>query len=168
MKNIVLIGFMGVGKGTLARALAKDLKMMAVDSDDLIESLENRSVKKIFKKRGEDYFRDKEREVANWLAKSVDNTILSTGGGFPLFVENIKEIGTVVLLHSSFDGIYKRIINSPNAKAKLKKRPLFNTYKDAEALYKKRLETYGKKADIIIDVENKTTSEIIKNLKSKL
>ena len=60
MKNIVLIGFMGVGKGTLARALAKDTGIYAIDTDDLIESLTNTKIKKIFKKRGESYFRSLE------------------------------------------------------------------------------------------------------------
>ena len=45
--NIILIGFMGVGKGTVARALVKKSNMFAIDTDDLIESMENRKIKKI-------------------------------------------------------------------------------------------------------------------------
>ncbi len=47
--NIILIGFMGVGKGTVARALVKSSDYFAIDTDDLIESMDNRKVKKIFK-----------------------------------------------------------------------------------------------------------------------
>ena len=55
-ENIILIGFMGVGKGTVARALVKQSDYFAVDTDDLIESLENRKIKKIFEQSGEPYF----------------------------------------------------------------------------------------------------------------
>ena len=54
-KNIILIGFMGVGKGTTARAFAKKYGVYNIDTDDLIESKENKEVKKIFKKYGEEY-----------------------------------------------------------------------------------------------------------------
>jgi len=58
MKNIVLIGFMGVGKGSVAREMVKQLGVVALDTDDIIESMENRSIKKIFATEGEQYFRD--------------------------------------------------------------------------------------------------------------
>ena len=56
MSNIILIGFMGVGKGTVARALSRESKYFAIDTDDLIESLENRKIKEIFESEGESYF----------------------------------------------------------------------------------------------------------------
>lgn len=59
--NIILIGFMGVGKGTIARALVKESSMFAIDTDDLIESMENRKIKKIFASDGEPYFRNLEK-----------------------------------------------------------------------------------------------------------
>ena len=80
--NIILIGFMGVGKGTVARALVSASDYYAIDTDDLIESMENRKIKKIFADEGEPYFRNLEKKTAIWLEKSVDNTIISTGGGF--------------------------------------------------------------------------------------
>ena len=55
--NIVLIGFMGVGKGTIARALYKETGLFPLDSDDLIESAYNLKIKEIFAKHGEDEFR---------------------------------------------------------------------------------------------------------------
>ena len=61
--NIILIGFMGVGKGTVARALVKNSNYFAVDTDDLIESLVNKKIKKIFKDEGEEYFRFLEKKM---------------------------------------------------------------------------------------------------------
>ena len=58
----------------------------------------------------------------------MKNTIISTGGGF-YKQENIKKIGKVVYLKSSFQGILDRINNSPNAENKLKKRPLLKIWK---------------------------------------
>ncbi|MRJ03260.1 MAG: shikimate kinase [Epsilonproteobacteria bacterium] len=167
MDNIVLIGFMGVGKGTLARALAGKTGLYAVDTDDLIESLTNMKIRKIFKKKGERYFRELERQTAQWLAQNVRQTIISTGGGF-YQVENLKEIGTVVYLRADFDWIYKRIIKSKNAEKKLKKRPLFKSYKKAKNLYRERVEGYERVADLIIDVEGKELDQLIEELKPHL
>ena len=47
-KNIIFIGFMGVGKGTIARAFAREINRFSLDTDDLIESMENRKIKDIF------------------------------------------------------------------------------------------------------------------------
>ncbi|MRI58379.1 MAG: shikimate kinase [Epsilonproteobacteria bacterium] len=163
MKNIVLIGFMGVGKGTLARALAAKSDIYAVDTDDLIESLTNMKIKKIFEKKGEDYFRALEQRTADWLAQNVQNSIISTGGGF-YKVKNLKSIGTIVYLKADFDWIYDRITKSKNAKKKIKKRPLFKSYKDAKKLYDKRVKEYEKVADVIIDVENKETPKLVEEI----
>ena len=163
MKNIVLIGFMGVGKGTLARALAGKSGLYAVDTDDLIESLTNMKIKKIFKKKGEPYFRSLEQRTADWLAANVQHTIVSTGGGF-YKVKNLKEIGTVVYLKADFDWIYDRITKSKNAKKKIKKRPLFKSYKEARKLYDQRVKEYEKLADVVIDVQGKPTEELVEEI----
>ncbi len=167
MKNILLVGFMGVGKGTVAREYAKLFDYYAIDTDDLIESLENRKIKKIFEEDGETYFRALEKKTAHWLAKNVTDAIISTGGGF-YKQENLHDIGTVVLLESSFDGILKRILDHPNAKRKLAKRPLFSSPEKARALYDEREPAYEKVADIIINVENKSPSQIAQELHEKV
>ena len=186
--NIILIGFMGVGKGTVARAMVKEVEMVglkshfrmggkeeagmvginshfqyAIDTDDLIESMENRAIKKIFAVDGEAYFRNLEKKTALWLESSVDNTIISTGGGF-YRQENLKNIGTVIYLKSSFDGILKRIKKAPNAKNKLKKRPLLQNKKEAMKLYDTRVKEYERVADIIVDVENRDLEFIVKEI----
>lgn len=167
MKNIILIGFMGVGKGTIARAFCAKTGLYGVDTDDLIESLENRKIKTIFKENGEPYFRSLEAKTASWLAKNVKNSVISTGGGF-FMVEDLNKIGTVVYLKSSFDGIIERIMSCPNAEQKLKKRPLFQEIDRAKALFDKRAPLYEKKADISLHVEGKSIKEIVKALEKAL
>ena len=162
-KNIILIGFMGVGKGTTARAFARKYGLYNIDTDDLIESKENRSIKKIFKKEGEAYFRRLEQETADWIECCVDETLISCGGGF-YKVENLKKLGTVVLLHASYEWIYRRLSMAENAKSKLAKRPLFSEPKRAKKLYAERESAYKKLADVIIDVEGKSMKAILKEI----
>jgi len=167
MNNIILIGFMGVGKGSLAREVIKNSQYIAIDTDDLIESMENRRVKKIFEDDGEAYFRKLESDVALWLESSVKNTLISTGGGF-YKQKNLKKIATVVLLDSPFDAILKRIKEHPNAAKKLKKRPLLSDLKLAKELYDERRPEYLALADIVIDVTNKSAIECSKELLKKV
>ena len=161
--NILLIGFMGVGKGTIARAFAKEYNLYNIDTDDLIESKENKTINKIFEKYGEEYFRNLEQDTANWLEKSVKGTLVSCGGGF-YKVKNINKIGKVVLLDAPFDWIYNRLKSAKNSEAKLAKRPLFQDLKKAKALYKDRKKAYKKVADYIVTVEDKSNKEILKEL----
>jgi len=162
-KNIILIGFMGVGKGTIAREITKQSNFFAIDSDDLIESLENRRIKKIFEINGEKYFRNLEAKTAKWLEKNVKNSIISTGGGF-YKVKNLKKIGTVIYLQSSFDAIFERILNHPNAKRKLAKRPLLKDLKKAQNLFYERIKEYENCANFTINVEKKEPKEIAKEI----
>jgi shikimate kinase len=164
MQNIILIGFMGVGKGTVARAYAKEFDIFALDTDDLLESMENRKIKEIFASEGESYFRELEQKCAKWLSKNVSDAIISTGGGF-FKTKSINKIGTVVLLDSSFDAILKRIKSHPNAEKKLAKRPLFQNIQEAKKLYKERSKEYKKVADIVVNVEGKRPKEIAKEIK---
>ncbi|MFA6143286.1 MAG: shikimate kinase [Sulfurimonas sp.] len=166
MKNIVLIGFMGVGKGSVARAMVKRSRLVSLDTDDIIESMENRPIKAIFATDGEAYFRNLERKVGRWLAKNIEGTLVSTGGGF-YKVPNIRKIGTIVLLNAPFDVIYSRILAHPDAAKKLKKRPLFQDIEKARALYDERLPYYLKIADVVIDVTNKEIDKIAREILKK-
>ncbi len=166
MKNIVLIGFMGVGKGSVAREIVKQSDLVALDTDDIIESMENRRIKKIFATDGEEYFRELERKVARWLQKEVKGTLISTGGGF-FKVPNIKKIGTIVYLSAPFETIHGRILAHPDAEKKLRKRPLFQDIDKAIKLYEDRSALYKKVADITIDVSNKEISDIAKEILKK-
>jgi len=167
MKNIILIGFMGVGKGSVAREVIKHSDYIAIDTDDIIESMTNKKIKDIFADEGEGYFRKLEKDISVWLQNSVKDTLISTGGGF-YKVKNLKKIGTVVLLDSPFEAIIKRIKEHPNAVKKLKKRPLLQDLKKAKELYKQRRPEYLKLADVVIDVTDKTALECSKELLKKV
>ncbi len=161
--NIVLIGFMGVGKGTVAPALAAQSGMFALDCDDMIESYANKKIGQIFKEQGEQSFRKMEGDLAKFLEKSVRCAVISTGGGF-YAVKNLNKIGTVVYLKSSFEGIIERLKNSENAEKKFAKRPLLADLQKAATLHAQRDGAYEKKADIVIDVENKSVKKIVKEI----
>ncbi|WP_040304894.1 shikimate kinase [Caminibacter mediatlanticus] len=156
--NIILTGFMGSGKSTIGRILAKNLNTYFIDTDNLIENFENKTIKKIFEEEGEESFRQKERYCFNWIKKSVKNTVISVGGGFPVFIPEIKEAGVVIYLKVDFQDILKRMNEE-----EIKKRPLFQDIKKAKELYEKRDKIYKNLADYII--ENKNMDETIKKIK---
>lgn len=162
-KNIVFIGFMGVGKGTISRALIKETNRFGLDTDDLIESMENRKIKEIFEIEGESYFRKCEKKTAKWLQKNVKNSIISTGGGF-FKVDNLEKIGTIVYLQSSFEGILKRLLEHEKADLKIAKRPLLTNKEKAKILFEERAPLYESKADFIVNVEGRSVEEIVKDL----
>ncbi|NNJ45860.1 MAG: shikimate kinase [Sulfurovum sp.] len=157
---------MGVGKGTTARAFTKKYGTYIIDTDDLIESKEKKEVKKIFSKKGEAYFRAQEQETANWIEKCVTGTFISCGGGF-YKVDNLKKLGTVVLLDASFEWIHNRLKTAKNAENKLAKRPLFSQEEEARKLYNEREKAYRKLADVVIDVENLTLDEQLTQIAKK-
>ncbi|WP_457603463.1 shikimate kinase, partial [Nitratifractor sp.] len=135
-----------------------------IDTDDLIESKENRIIPKIFKKKGETYFRKLEQETADWIECCVEGTLISCGGGF-YQVKNLKKLGTVVLLDASYDWIYRRLSTAKNAKNKLAKRPLFAEPKKAKKLYTQREKAYKKVADLVVNVEGKSLDEVLKEIR---
>ena len=77
-KNIILIGFMGVGKGSVARVLARKMRVFAIDCDDLIESFANKKIIKIFEEDGEAEFRKIEKNLAKFLEIRLYGNILLT------------------------------------------------------------------------------------------
>lgn len=158
-KNIVLIGFMAVGKGRTARELARQSGRYAIDCDDLIESLGKMKIRDIFASLGEPHFRRLEQETGRWLEHHVSNTVISTGGGF-VHVPNLKNIGTVVYLHSDFEAIVAQVMNHPQARKKLEKRPLLKSLKKARKLFDSRLPAYRQAADLEIDVTGRKTAEV--------
>lgn len=163
MDNIILIGFMGVGKGRTARALAKETGLFAIDTDDLIESMEKQKIRKIFSDQGEKAFRKLEQDVAYWLDKHVIETIVSTGGGF-YQVANLRDLGTVVYLHGSVEYIVENIMAHPNAEKKIKKRPLLSDIEKAKELFSRRLPLYRSLADHIINIEGRSVAQIARDI----
>src|SRR4051812_18623849 len=162
--NIILIGFMGAGKTSLAKILAKKLDFKAIDMDLLIvEKSGRKSDSEIFEKDGELAFREYEILVANEI-KDEQNHVISTGGGIvmnKINIDYLKKNGVVVFLKSSFETAHKRI-NKHNPP------PLFKDPAKAKALYDLRLPLYTYYADSIVDTEDKTleviADEVIRNI----
>jgi len=157
MKNIVLVGFMGTGKSVVGKHLAAKLDRDFIELDDMIESKEKMSIKDIFEKKLEPYFRQVEKEAVKEAAKR-ENVVISAGGGAVMDEENFKNLknsGIIICLKASPDTILKRTKN-------LKTRPLLNVpdpKKQIEEFLKKR-EPYYNKADFSINTDNLTIEQV--------
>src|SRR3970282_2462781 len=90
MKKIILLGYMGCGKSTIANKLSKIIEIPFVDLDKKIEEKTNLSINAIFEKHGEIYFRKLEHEVFVELLNSPDNLIIGLGGGTPCYANNTE------------------------------------------------------------------------------
>ena len=101
--SIILIGMMGSGKTTVGKILADEINFKFIDSDDLIEKQEDKSITDIFLSKGEDYFRELEKNLISKF--NHKHFVLATGGGLPVFNDNFDKlinIGTIVYLKTSF------------------------------------------------------------------
>ena len=103
MRPIIFIGYMGAGKTTIGKALAKDIGVMFYDLDWYIESRMHKTVKQIFDEAGEDGFRQIEHNMLHEVAE-FENVVVSCGGGTPCFFDNIdymNQCGETVYLKAS-------------------------------------------------------------------
>lgn len=157
IKNIklVLIGFMGSGKTTVAKMLARKLDLEAIEMDDLIIKRSGKSINQIFKDNGEMRFRELESQIAA-DQKNKENVVISTGGGVVINKENIKNLktnGKMIFLRTSFSEIKKRLKN-------IEDRPLFNNKRSAEKLFEQRQTLYEKNADLIVDTDGRSVEKV--------
>lgn len=139
-KRVVLTGFMGVGKSTVARHLSYLTKSKKIDLDDFIEQTEKRRIPEIIESDGMDFFRQVEtKRLAQILAKT-DAKVISLGGGAWTTLENrelIKQCECVsVWLESTFDHCWRNIIFSK------RNRPLIKNKKSAQQLFEERRNYY--------------------------
>ena len=86
---IYLIGYMGAGKTTYGKRLARDINYNFIDLDQKIEAEQGKTISEIFAEKGEDGFRQIERE-AMIQTFGLENTIVATGGGTPCFFDNMQ------------------------------------------------------------------------------
>lgn len=128
MIRIFLIGYMGAGKTTLGRALAKELKIEFIDLDNYIEERLCKSISQIFAEKGEEGFREIERRMLH-EAGEFENVVISTGGGTPCFFDNIEYMnrqGATVFLDVPVERLFIRLSIAR------KKRPLIMGKSDEE------------------------------------
>jgi shikimate kinase len=90
--KIVLVGYMGSGKSTVGKLLAKDLNLAFLDLDNYMEQKLQKSIPAIFKEKGEIYFRKMEHLLLKEVMKDKENFVLSTGGGTPCYSGNMETI----------------------------------------------------------------------------
>jgi len=157
-QNVVLIGFMGAGKSSVARLVAHSLGFEGVDTDDLIVAGARMSIPRLFEKRGEEAFRDLETAALVSLA-GRNHLVISTGGGIVLREENRKHLratGFTVWLSASADATFERVRHN-------RRRPLLRV-PDPKAtiaeLMATRAPLYRECADLHIDTTALTMDEI--------
>lgn len=160
-RGAVLVGFMGAGKSSVGRELARRLKTEFIDVDDRIEAVAGRTIEEIFQRDGEQAFREKEREAIR-DAVSAPGRVISTGGGAFLDAANrrlLKTYAPVIFLEVSPATALERLSGDTS-------RPLLKG-KDREKavtdLMEKRLPAY-READFRVSTENVPANRVAEKI----
>ena len=162
MRPVFLIGFMGSGKSTVGKELAKALDYGFIDLDTYIQEKAGKTIPEIFEQVGETAFRLMEKDALREVA-ILKNTVIATGGGVPCFYDNISlmnKLGLTVYLKLSPAELFNRLINERYA------RPLITDKNDDELLLFIETEllerdTYYNQASIVIDAETAKIEDYI-------
>ncbi len=159
-KSLILTGMMGVGKSTVGKELSKKLGYKFIDMDNLIEKKENMTITKIFRVKGENYFRKIEENLTLNTLKDK-KVVISLGGGAFLNPRIRKEVLKTTIsfwLNVSIKSLLLRVSRN-------KKRPLIegNYKKKMTDIYSKRKDTY-KLANYKIDCDNLKKFEVVKKI----
>ncbi len=168
-KTVVLVGMMGAGKTAVGRAVAAELAVPFLDSDEEIVSAANMSIAEIFDRDGEDFFRQAETRVIQRLLGGAP-AVLSTGGGAFLRAENrdmISASGVSVCIAAPLDLLWSRVRHKDT-------RPLLRTddpRATLEAIYAARQPVYGQ-ADVVVQTRAEysiadTCQEVIKAVSAR-
>ncbi|WP_418262586.1 shikimate kinase [Flavobacterium faecale] len=130
MSKIILLGYMGCGKSTIAKSLSQNLQIPFIDLDNYIEEREQMDIKTIFDTKGEVYFRKVEHQSFLELLHKDENCIIGLGGGTPCYANNhellIGEGRTSIYLKASIDTLFNRLV------LEKEKRPLIAGKTDEE------------------------------------
>ncbi len=165
-QNIILVGPMGSGKTTIGRQLAKQLNMSFFDSDHEIEAKTGANIPLIFELEGEQGFRKRETAMLDELSQK-NNTVLATGGGAVLALENrkmLRQRGIIIYLSATMEQLWERTRMDKN-------RPLLQTENPREkiaALLEQRDPLYKEIADIIIDTGTGNVKSTLKQIITQL
>ncbi len=167
MKRVVLMGFMGAGKSTVGKYLAKELGCTLIDTDQRIEEQQGRKINQIFEMDGETAFRDMETGLLKELKNQKGDLVLSIGGGMPVREENrklLQEIGTVIYLKTSKEEIIRRVEKNQD-------RPLLqggNLEEKVDSLMKAREDIYIQTAQIVLVTDKKEVCEIAEEIQNRI
>ncbi len=161
MRNITLVGFMGTGKTTAGRILARRLGYRFIDVDEEIEREQGVSISHIFSELGEGYFRMLERGKINELSRRP-GLVISAGGGAVIDERNIEAIktgGVIVCLTATPDAVMKRVGNSAG-------RPLLNVPDPMSRIIELMAarEQFYRKADFTIDTTAMTPKDVAEEI----
>ena len=153
--KVYLVGFMGAGKTTVARALAKRLDWAVEDIDDRIEKRERRDIPTIFRQEGEPYFRAVEQQelIALLTARGM---VVATGGGTivdPVTREMMLRDGAVIWLDAPFATVLERVPLDG-------RRPLAADRIEMESLYNQRLMAYSR-AHLRVDAGKGSVEDLV-------
>jgi shikimate kinase len=157
MNNIYLVGFMGTGKTTVGKFLARKMRREFIEMDRTIEKNEKQTIRNIFKAKGETYFRKLENKLLKKVSRK-NKLVISCGGGVICNKENaeiMRNTGIIVNLTAPASVIWERI-------KKTKRRPLLdvaNPLKRIQQLLRYR-KPYYRKAHYFINTKNKTPQKI--------
>lgn len=155
-KNLALIGFMGTGKTEVGRLLAESLNRKFVDADRVIAEREGQTIREIFAKHGETYFRRVEKEVMCELAQQR-GLVISAGGGAVLDEDSragLRETGFVVWLDASVAELEKRLAGDDT-------RPVLAGGVDLGAIYREREPLYRLAAHVRVDTTDKSPIAVV-------
>lgn len=161
---LILVGYAGSGKSSLAKRLSKALGVGYVDTDTLVEQSVGATVADIFHYEGEEYFRRAERGVLESLVAEGYNGIVATGGGLPTWRDNMERLngmGTTIYLQRSPEQILSRL----SAYGR-EKRPMFRGKSDEELLQFMRehiaeREPYYAKANVVVDCNTMSDEAVV-------
>src|SRR3954468_20221731 len=139
--NLYLVGFMGTGKSTVGRQVAKQLGFRFLDSDHEIERVEGKAVSRIFADDGEPRFRELERVFIE-QGHPADRCVVACGGGLvvpPGMLDLLRSRGIVICMHAPIDTILKRTMHTnhrPLLQVDDRERRLRDLYAQREAIYR--------------------------------
>ncbi|MCH1982342.1 shikimate kinase [Ruminococcus sp. OA3] len=164
MNHIILIGFMGSGKTSVGKQLAKVMQLPFVDMDQLIVEKTGMEITEIFERYGEAHFRRIESECLEELSKEEERRVISVGGGLPVQPRNqpyLRKMGTVVLLEASVQTLQRRL-KYDSSRPMLKGKDL---QKNIETLQRQRKAEYEKVSDIRVVTDDKEFCQIVDEIR---
>jgi shikimate dehydrogenase len=158
-RHVAFVGFMGTGKSTVARLVARKLGMPLADSDRILERRQGKSIPRWIQEEGEPSFRDKEFELLRELLLDAAPSVISCGGGaimHPVTRQLLRECSLVIWLHAAPRLCVGRI--------KVATRPLLARHEQpevaAETIFEERKPLYASVARLLVDTSARSPEQV--------